>query len=60
MSNYPMKLTAGKVVEMSLATFTDVSMNKSNILINCIYSENGASQVMKVSMGYLNILREVV
>ncbi|XP_026668771.1 odorant receptor 4-like isoform X2 [Ceratina calcarata] len=39
MSNYPMKLTAGKMLEMSLATFTDV---------------------FKLSMAYLNILREVV
>ncbi|XP_024220341.1 odorant receptor 4-like [Bombus impatiens] len=39
MSNYPMKLMAGKMVEMSLATFTDV---------------------MKMSMGYLNILRNVI
>ncbi|XP_033301954.1 odorant receptor 4-like [Bombus bifarius] len=39
MSNYPMKLMAGKMIEMSLATFTGV---------------------MKLSMGYLNILREVI
>ncbi|KAK9299123.1 hypothetical protein QLX08_007743 [Tetragonisca angustula] len=39
MSNHPMKLVAGKMAEISLATFTDV---------------------MKMSMGYLNILREVV
>ncbi|XP_017795928.1 PREDICTED: odorant receptor 4-like [Habropoda laboriosa] len=39
MSNYPIKLTAGKMFEMSLASFTDV---------------------MKVAMGYFNILREVV
>ncbi|XP_076675552.1 odorant receptor 4-like [Andrena cerasifolii] len=38
-SNYPMKLTAGKMVDMSLATFTDI---------------------MKVSMGYLNMLRAVI
>lgn len=28
MSNYPMKLMAGKMIEMSLATFTDVSTEK--------------------------------
>ncbi|XP_076760000.1 odorant receptor 4-like [Xylocopa sonorina] len=39
MSNYPMKLKAGKMIEVSLATFTDV---------------------MKMSIGYLNLLREVV
>ncbi|KAG9435126.1 odorant receptor 4 [Apis mellifera carnica] len=39
MSNYPMKLKAAKMMEMSLTTFTDV---------------------MKMSMGYLNILREVI
>ncbi|XP_003700910.3 odorant receptor 13a-like isoform X2 [Megachile rotundata] len=39
MSNYPMQLTAGKIVEISLVTFTDI---------------------MKMSMAYLNILREVV
>ncbi|XP_017878915.2 odorant receptor 4-like isoform X2 [Ceratina calcarata] len=38
-SNYPMRLTAGKMVEMSLGTFTSIC---------------------KLSMGYLNILREVV
>ena len=30
MSNYPMKLMAGKMIEMSLATFTGVSIRKSN------------------------------
>ncbi|XP_017878916.2 odorant receptor Or1-like isoform X2 [Ceratina calcarata] len=39
MSNYPMRLTAGKMLGLSLTTFTDV---------------------MKLSVGYLNILREVV
>ncbi|XP_017878885.1 odorant receptor Or2-like [Ceratina calcarata] len=39
MSNYPMKLTAGKVMEMSLTTFTDV---------------------IKLSLGYMNMLRQVV
>ncbi|XP_076760952.1 odorant receptor 43a-like [Xylocopa sonorina] len=39
MSNRPTKLTAGKVVDVSLATFTDI---------------------MKASMGYLNVLRGVV
>ncbi|XP_034171936.2 odorant receptor 4-like [Osmia lignaria lignaria] len=39
MSNYPMQLTAGKVVAISLVTFTDI---------------------MKMSMAYLNILREIV
>ncbi|CAL7936672.1 unnamed protein product [Xylocopa violacea] len=38
MSNYPIKLTAAKLIDVSLATFTDI---------------------MKTSMGYLNILREV-
>ncbi|XP_076676294.1 uncharacterized protein LOC143373190 [Andrena cerasifolii] len=38
-SNYPMKLTAGKMFDMSLTTFTDI---------------------MKMSMGYLNLLREVL
>ncbi|KAK1131445.1 hypothetical protein K0M31_017729 [Melipona bicolor] len=35
-SNYRIKITAAKVVEVSLATFTDI---------------------MKTSMGYLNVLR---
>ncbi|XP_026668780.1 odorant receptor 82a isoform X2 [Ceratina calcarata] len=39
MSNYPMKLTGGKVVTMSLTTFTDV---------------------IKLSLGYMNMLRQVV
>ncbi|XP_017878917.2 odorant receptor 4-like [Ceratina calcarata] len=39
MSNYPIKLTAGKVMEMSLTTFTDV---------------------IKLSLGYMNMLRQVV
>ncbi|XP_017759717.1 PREDICTED: odorant receptor 85b-like [Eufriesea mexicana] len=39
MSNSPMKLMAGKMLDMSLTTFTDV---------------------VKVSMGYLNILRGVI
>ncbi|XP_017878891.1 odorant receptor 22c-like isoform X1 [Ceratina calcarata] len=39
MSNYPMRLTAGKMTEMSLATFTDIC---------------------KLSMGYLNVLRETI
>ncbi|XP_076760951.1 odorant receptor 4-like [Xylocopa sonorina] len=38
MSNYPIKLTAAKLIDVSLATFTDI---------------------MKTSMGYLNLLREV-
>ncbi|XP_017878889.1 odorant receptor 82a-like isoform X2 [Ceratina calcarata] len=39
MSNYPLKLTGGKVVAMSLTTFTDV---------------------IKLSLGYMNMLRQVV
>ncbi|CAK9804350.1 Odorant receptor 13a [Anthophora quadrimaculata] len=39
MSNYPIRITAGKMCEMSLATFTDV---------------------MKVAVGYFNILRKVI
>ncbi|CAL7936670.1 unnamed protein product [Xylocopa violacea] len=38
MSNYPIKLTAAKLIDVSLATFTDI---------------------MKTSMGYLSILREI-
>ncbi|XP_003393901.2 odorant receptor 4-like [Bombus terrestris] len=38
MSNYPIKLTAGKIVDISLATFTDI---------------------IKASVGYLNVLRKV-
>ncbi|XP_017759719.1 PREDICTED: odorant receptor 4-like [Eufriesea mexicana] len=39
MSNYPIKVTAGKIADISLSTFTDI---------------------IKTSMGYLNILQKMV
>lgn len=37
MSNYPVKLTAAKVVDVSLTTFTDVSMKKVNFHLQISY-----------------------
>lgn len=34
MSNYPVKLTAAKVVDVSLTTFTDVSMKKVTFFLS--------------------------
>lgn len=60
MSNYPIKLTAGKIVDISLATFTDVRIKNLDFCITfAIYGGNNIFQIIKASVGYLNVLRKV-
>lgn len=60
MSNYPIKLTAGKIVDISLATFTDVRIKNLDFCITfVIYGGNNIFQIIKASVGYLNVLRKV-
>lgn len=60
MSNYPIKLTAGKIVDISFATFTDVRIKNLDFFITfIIYGGNNIFQIIKASVGYLNVLRKV-
>lgn len=63
MSSYPVKLTAGKVVDISLSTYTDVRIQKLDFSIFYIklilLRSNFIFQIIKATMGYLNMLKKV-
>lgn len=61
-SSMVIKLTAGKLVHLSIATFGDVSVNMyiNKCLHNLKFMYIKMLQVMKTSMVYLNMLRTMM